>query len=113
MDTKYALLREWLHMMIKNRKAEKQITGNGHALSQVKLCLCDAQRHRLPAAAQPYPFGFTPDRKRAAVRWNGSLGVQALIDGQLSHFFLPPFYWRLRAKSSLALRPCPEHEIEG
>src|SRR5712692_2539480 len=33
-----------------------------------------AYRRRSPAAAQPWLFRFTPNRQRAAVRSNGSLG---------------------------------------
>jgi hypothetical protein len=34
-------------------------------------------RIRSPAAAQPHPFGVTPNRSRAAVRWNAVILIQA------------------------------------
>jgi len=62
------------YTMIKNRKVEKQITEDGHALSQVKLRLCDVQRPPSVRAAQSCPFGFGSIRHRAAMRCRAGLG---------------------------------------
>ena len=79
-------LKRWVNL--KCHRSTKTTTVNVGLIHTPRLCA--NARLSLPAA-QP-SFTFSQNRKRAAVRWNGGLGVIIPIGGQRCTFVHPTLW---------------------
>src|SRR5215831_11460203 len=74
------------------------------------LSLVPSNARRSPAAAQPQPFGFIPNRYRAAVRCNGKLDA---VSQESIPLFQKPRGPLIRKRPLLETKPRHEYNTTG